>query len=183
MARGFYKTDSTAELIPGRVARIQPMKETSEANTDSKTNESERISYLNIAFSTKGVAEYSGKRCVVFIPREQIVRIESRVGFRAERPLVQGIAGILLGGLGAYGIFMMMRAGWALARWEAGFIVFGGMGVWLFYEALRCGYYLVVTGPKETRKIVFDGKVEESQLREFLSNAAQLGYDCRFGSQ
>ena len=68
-------------------------------------------------------------------------------------------------------------------RWEAGFIVFGVVGGWLFLEALRVGHYLLVAGSQGSRKIIFDGKVEESQLREFLSHATRLGYDCRFGSQ
>jgi hypothetical protein len=167
-------------LASREIGAVLIMKELPET---SKANDAERFTYLNVALSPKGVAEYSGTRCVVFIPREQIVRMESRIGSRAERPRIQMIAGMLLGGLGVYGVYMLIKVGLAFMRWEAGFIVFGGIGFWLFYEALRCGYYLLVTGTQETRKIVFDGKVEESQLREFLSKAARLGYDCRFGSQ
>ena len=148
-------------------------------NADNQTNDIERLTYLNITFSSKGVAEYSGKKCAVFIPREEIHRVESSFGSRAERPLVQGIAGGVLSGLGVYGLFLVTRVGWALLRWEGGFLIFGGIGVWMLYEAIRKGHNLLVTGPKETRKLVFNGKVEEAELRQFLTNAARLGYDCR----
>ena len=144
-----------------------------------KTNETERLFYLNIAFSEKGISEFSGKRCVVFIPRAEVVRIESRRGSRAERPLVQSIAGVILGGVGVYGVFMALRVGLALLRWEAGFIVFGGIGIWLLIESLKQGHFLLVTCSKEKRKLIFDGKVEESALKDFLTKAAGLGYDCR----
>ena len=93
------------------------------------------------------------------------------------------IAGLILGGLGLFGVYMLVTAGIAFVRWEAGFIVFGVVGGWLFLEALRVGHYLLVAGPQGYRKIIFNGTVEESQLREFLSHATRLGYDCRFGSQ
>jgi hypothetical protein len=153
------------------------MKEEPAANAE-KTNESERLFYLNITFSEKGISEYSGKRCVVFIPRAEVVRVESRTGSRAERPLVQMIAGIVLGCVGVYGVFMAMRVGVVLLRWEAGFIVFGGIGVWLLIESLRRGHFLLVTCSKENRKLVFDGKTDESELREFLMKAARFGYNC-----
>ena len=153
------------------------MKEMPEASAE-KTNENERLSYLNIAFSEKGISEFSGGRRVVFISRAEVVRIESRTGSRAERPLVQGTAGVILGGLGLYGVSMFMRVGLAFLRWEAGFLVFGGVGVWMLIETLRRGHYLLVTCSKEQRKLVFDGKVNESELREFLMKAARFGYNC-----
>lgn len=152
--------------------------EISESKAAQKTIESERLSYLNISFSDKGVAEYSGQRCVVFIPREGILKIENDIGSRSERPLIQGIAGSLLAVLGFAGILMIMQGGWGLFRWEAGFLVFGGIGVWLIIEVLRQGHFLRVTGSKETRKLVFNGKVVPSDLQEFLKKAEKLGYNC-----
>jgi hypothetical protein len=158
------------------------MKEPPQVNTDSPRDKNERLTYLNISLSKKGIAECSGKTCMVFIPREEILRIESRIGSRAERPLGQGILGILLSGLGVYGLCLISEVGWVLLRWEGGFVVFGGIGVWLLYEVARRGHHLLVTGPKETRKLMFHGKVEEAKLREFLTNAAGFGYDCRTGA-
>jgi hypothetical protein len=151
-------------------------------NSESTPNATERLSYLNITVSNKGIAEYNGKRCAVFIAREDILHIESGIGSRAENPLGQGILSIILSGLGAYGLFLVSRVGWALLRWEGGFVVFGLIGLWLLYEVLKRGHNLRVTGPKETRKLVFSGKVDEVELKEFLANVARFGYDCRTGS-
>jgi putative Mn2+ efflux pump MntP len=84
-----------------------------------------------------------------------------------------------LGGLGVFGGFLATRVGFALLRWEGGFLVFGGIGLWMLYEVMRKGHNLLVTGPKETRKLVFNGKVEEAELRQFLTDASRFGYDCR----
>jgi hypothetical protein len=148
-------------------------------NAESSTSEkTERLAYLNITFSDKGVAEFSGKRCVVFIPRDEVQRIESKTGSRAERPLVQGIAGALLSGVGLLGLRMLFTGGLAVWRWEAGFMVFGGVGVWLLWEALRKGPYLLATCSGGKRKLVFAGPVKEPELQEFLRNATRLGYIC-----
>ena len=137
----------------------------------------ERFTCLNIAFSKKGVSEYSGERCVVFIPREEIQLIETKTGSRAENPLVQGIAGFLLSAVGLFAIYMVIKGGAMLLRWEAGFLVFGGVGVWLLWEALRQGRYLRVVCAKGDRKLIFHGTVNESELQEFSRNTTRLGYN------
>ena len=147
----------------------------SNTNTGS---EAEQVSYLNITFSQKGVSEFSGKQRAVFIPREEIQRIQTKTGSRAERPLVQGIAGVALLGLGLIGLRMFISNGVAFLRWEAGFLLFGGVGGWMLLEALRKGHYLLVVCSKGTRKLVFDKKISEPELAEFLRNATRLGYNC-----
>jgi len=143
---------------------------------DSQTSEIERFTCLNLAVSTKGIAEYSGKSCVVFIRREDIQRFEMKFGFRAEHPLIQSIAGALLSCIGIIGLGLLGIGGFAYLRWELGFIFFGGLGVWLLWEALRRGHYLSVVCNKETRKLVFDRIVSEAEIQAFLQNASRLGY-------
>ena len=147
-------------------------------NDKSPTGASERLSYLNITFSDKGVAEFSGKRCVVFISRDDVRRIESKVGSRAERPLVQGMAGLVMSGLGVVGLRMLIRVGVAFLRWEAGFIVFGGLGAWLLWETFDKRSYLLVDCSREKRKLVFHGKTNPVELEQFLREVARLGYNC-----
>jgi hypothetical protein len=170
-----FQNGWTLAPVPETVAH--QMKEIPVA--EPATKPTEQIAYLNITFSEKGISEFNGERRVVFIPRAEVMRIESRTGSRAERPLVQLIAGVILGGLGVYGVFMAFRVGLALLRWEAGFIVFGAMGIWLLIESLRQGHYLLVTCSKEKRKLVFDGKVDESAMKDFLTKAGELGYNSR----
>lgn len=142
----------------------------------SQTAEADRIIYLNIAFSSNGIAEYSGNRCVVFISKGEIQRIEKRFGFRAERPLLQSIAGVVLFGLGLIGARLFLTAGVVLYRWEAGFVLFGALGGWLLWEALRRGHYLSVDCQNGKRKLVFEGKVSEPELNDVLRDAARFGY-------
>jgi hypothetical protein len=146
-------------------------------STGKSIADEERIVYLNIAFSPKGVAEYAGKRCVVFIPRDDIRRIECKTGSRADRPLVQSIAGTVLCGLGLLGLRFYINAGLAFLRWEAGFVVFGGLGTWLLWEVFDKGRYLLVDSSKGNRKLVFAGKIDPAELDEFMRNAARLGYN------
>lgn len=152
--------------------------ELSESRAAQNATDSERLSYLNITFSHKGVAEYNGNTCMVFIPREGILKIENVFGSRSERPLVQLIAGGLLSAVGLAGLVMILHGGWQLFRWEAGFLVFGGIGIWMMIEVLRRGHYLRVIGSKETRKLVIHGKVVPSELQDFLRKAEKLGYNC-----
>ena len=147
-------------------------------NDKNPTATPDRISYLNITFSDKGVAEFSGKRCVVFIPRDTVRRIETRIGSRAEKPLVQGIAGLVLCGLGLVGLRMFVNVGVAFLRWEAGFVVFGALGTWLLWETFDKRPYLLVDCSVEKRKLVFHGKTNPLELEQFLRDAARLGYNC-----
>ena len=146
---------------------------------DNQTSEIERFTYLNLAVSTEGIAEYSGESCVVFLRREDIQWIEMKFGFRAEHPLIQAIAGGLLSCIGIIGLGLIVTGGFAYLRWELGFMFFGGLGVWLLWEALRRGHYLSVVCHKETRKLVIDGTVSEPEIQTLLRNAARIGYLCK----
>ena len=147
-------------------------------NAADSSSGTEQLTYLNITFSNQGVAEFSGKRRVVFIPRDEIRRIESKMGSRAERPLLQGIAGVILCGVGLVGLRLFINAGVAFLRWEAGFVFFGGLGGWLLWEVLEKRHYLLVESSEGNRKLVFHGQVKQAELDEFLRNATRLGYNC-----
>ena len=73
-----------------------------------------------MAVSEKGIAELSGNRSVIFITKEQIQNIEIKFGSQAERPIVQGILGIALVGLGEVGISMVAAVGLVAIRWSLG---------------------------------------------------------------
>jgi hypothetical protein len=148
-------------------------------NEQSSSPESRKLLYLNVAVSEKGLAEFSGNRRVVFIPKEQVRNVEIKFGPQAERPIVQGIIAIALIGLGVVGLSMLAADGLVAIRWSLGFLVFGGLGVWLLYEASKTGFYLRVISPNDTRKLVFKGVIQKAELLDFTKNAAQFGYDFR----
>lgn len=142
----------------------------------------EPVSYLQIEISDRGMTELKDGRPAIFIPREKITRIELRYGSGAERPVLQGIAGGLLTLLGSIGVFSVIAGNWGAFRWSVGFVAFGALGVWLFWETILPRYYLQVVCERDRRKLLFKGVVQEAKLAEFLAQAAAFGYgiaDCR----
>jgi hypothetical protein len=159
-----------------RLARYYPM-----LNADFTSPDKRQLLYLNMAVSEQGITELSGNQRVVFIPKEQIQSIEIRFGSQAERPLVQGIAGLALIGLGIVGLSLMATGSLDVIRWGLGFFVFGGLGAWLLWEVLKRGYYLWVICSNDSRKLVLKGVIQKAELSGFVRSAAQFGYvfrDC-----
>ena len=134
------------------------------------------LKYLNLAISEMGLSEFSQGKRVVFIPKDEVQKIEVRYGSSAERPLVQIIAGLLLIGLGGAGLLMIFESGMRGIRWGIGFVAFGGFGVWLLYETFKKTHYLQVTYRRETRKLVLKGAFQEREFSELARQAGQLGY-------
>jgi len=140
------------------------------------TTPTNQLSYLNIVLSEKGVSEFSHGQRMVFVPKEQIQRIEIKFGSRAGRPLVQIILGLLLVGLGFVGLFLLVSGGFVELRWGLGFILFGGLGVFCLYEVLGKGYYLRVISSNDARKLVIKGAIQKTELAKFIKAAVQFGY-------
>jgi hypothetical protein len=145
----------------------------------SKPQDGSEISYLNIAVSEKGLAELSGNKRIIFIPKDQVQGVEIKFGYQAERPLVQGTVGLVLTFVGMIGIYMLAGGGFALTRWGLGFVFFGAIGVWLIWEASRRGYYFRVISSNGTRNLLLKGTVRKPELSSFVQRASQFGYNFR----
>jgi hypothetical protein len=141
--------------------------------------ENQKLSYLNIEITEKGLSEFSDGRRIIFVPKDKVQRIRVEFGPVAESPLTQGIAGFALVGLGCIGLKMIMQEGIVALRWGLGFVVFGGLGVWLLYETFKKTHYLRVIGhtDNETRKLLFKGAFQEAEFSEFIKGATQFGYN------
>jgi len=140
------------------------------------TTSEARCSYLNLEASEKGLSEFNKSARIVFIPRNQVEAVKVEFGPRAERPLMQMFSGVALVALGIIGLWMAVNGGLRGIYWGLGCVMFGGIGVLCLHEALKKGYYLRVTCMKETRKLVFRGAVEETELSSFVKSASTLGY-------
>jgi hypothetical protein len=159
-----------------------PVEPATPAPAVESSGDSARAQYLNLVISEKGVAEFEGDRRIIFVPKRDVQSIEIRFGAQAERPLLQGIAGIVLISIGIGGLFIVEYGGFANLRWGLGELVFGGLGVWLLWEAFKRGHFLRVDCARETRKFPLKGSINEAGLLQFTREAAQLGYvirDCR----
>ena len=133
-------------------------------------------SYLNIVASENGLSEFSHGKRVIFIPKEHVQRIEVKFGSQAERPLAQAILGLLLIGLGCVGLSLLISGGFSELRWGIGFIIFGGLGTFCLYEAVKRRHYLLVTSLNDTRKLVIRGFIQKEDFSNFIKSATQLGY-------
>jgi hypothetical protein len=158
---------------------VQGMVVITQMAIDSTSHDGSQVLYLNIAASEKGLAELSGNRRIIFIPKDQIQGVEIKFGCQAEKPLVQGIIGSVLTVVGIIGIYVLAGAGFALMRWALGFVFFGGIGVWLIWEASRRGYYFRVIRSNGTRNLLLKGSVQKPELSNFVRQASQLGYNFR----
>jgi hypothetical protein len=144
------------------------------------TKEDSKLLYLSVLFSREGVAELDGMTEAVFIPRQDIQRMELASGSGAERPALQAIAGlvlVLLGLLGAKAIWSWLQQGGVLSIAHVGMVAFAVLGVWLLWTGLRKRTFLLVTTQSDTRKLVFHGEIDLGTLHEFLDKARrELGY-------
>src|SRR5258708_26694582 len=97
----------------------------------------EKIVYLTVQISPKGISEVHGGRTVVFISKPDIQSIKLAIGSGAERPVLQVGLGVLLAAVGTCGLIPLCSGNTAVIRYEIGFIFFGLMGVWLIWETLK----------------------------------------------
>lgn len=148
------------------------------------TTESAGLRYLSVVLSSKGIAEMDDESRAVFIPRQDIQRIELSTGSGAERPVAQAVAAgvlIILGMVGIKWIWSGFHEGVSikgkLSMAPFGLVAFMGVGIWLLWDVLRSRTFLLVTTKDDTRKIVFYGKVDPVILQEFLRDGQQeLGH-------
>jgi len=134
---------------------------------------------LNVKISEQGLSEFSRGRRIIFIPKEQVQFIEVKFGSYAERPVAQIILGILLGAFGLAGLYLAINGGARGIYWGFGLMGFGAIGALCLYETFKQGYYLCVTCSKDTRKLLFKGTTQKTELSGFIKNAAALGYQFR----
>ena len=137
-----------------------------------------KLSYLNLAISEKGLSEFSDGRRIIFIPKEEVQIIEIKFGSSAERPIVQAIVSLLLITLGCVGV-TMLACGLGGLRWALGFLFFGCLGIWFLYETLKRNHYLWVICRGDKRKLIFRGNFQEGEFSKFINDGTKLGYSFK----
>jgi hypothetical protein len=148
----------------------------SNSMTDPTPTSANGVSYLNITATEKGISEFSHGRRLIFVPQDKIQRVELRFGCHAENPLLQLLFGAFLAGIGIVGAFCLAKAGVLVMRWGIGFVIFGGVGLFCIYEAVKKGYYLQIVSTDDTRKLQINGAVQKTELLKFMTASAELGY-------
>lgn len=149
-------------------------------------NEGSTLRYLTVQFSQEGVAEMNGAKRALFIPQQDIRRIELQSGSGAERPVLQTVVGLIMAGLGVVGLKALwnwFQGSGVLTEIQIGIAFFLFPGSWLLWSVFRRRTFLWVTTATGTRKILFRGKIDAADLQEFLESAGrEFGYAIHFAS-
>lgn len=141
----------------------------------------EQLQLESVRISAAGAAEMDGARPLLFLPREEIVRMEVRYGSAAERPLVSAVLGVILiiiaiVPLGVVIVAMLRGAGAVTAKLATA-VVFAIPGWWLLDLSLRRRFYLAVTLRRDERKLVFHKTADREAIEDFVAKAKlRFGY-------
>jgi hypothetical protein len=133
-----------------------------------------------VCFTAKGVFEGSVSRPTTAAPWARVEHLRLRYGFRARHPLLLGLFGLVLVGLG---IVPILRAlAWAAEGGtyilnEVFMVVWLLLGVGALYQALRRGFVLEVKTTTGCQSFEFTKGVSAQELGAFLDHVEQtFGY-------
>jgi hypothetical protein len=132
------------------------------------------VRYCSVEIGPEGVAELDDRGRVVFVAREKIRRVVLRKGIAAERPWVHVVFGCL-----CFGVAIL--AGVIVARWSSqggtlyaetmsGFAMVP-LGIGIFWALFRSRHFLRVESACDARHMIFRGRIEPQDLRQFLAQA------------
>ena len=135
----------------------------------------------SVRIGTEGAAEMDRHRRAIFIPRQEITRLELAYGSGAERPLVLIILGLLFA---AVAVAIAIAAVVALGREEVFFptklvsgVAFVVPAWWLLDLSLRRRWFVRVHARKRTTKLVFQRVRDEQAIVAFLETVRRrFGY-------
>ena len=144
-------------------------------------NVSERDQLETVRIAADGVAEVDRHRAVIFVPREQVTRLEVEYGSGAERPVV-----LLLVSLVCFGLAVGLMTTFVLAIIQGGVRVPASLitgftflvpGWWFLDLAVRKRWFVAVYTHTTCRKLVFHRTRDEHEIKQFVQEAkARYGY-------
>jgi hypothetical protein len=140
----------------------------------------EYLEFGAVRLNNLGAGEMDGRRALLWIPREEILRIEQAYGSAAERPLTTLLLGVLLVGLALLGpgmlVLAVLRNGHVPAKFVTS-LAFVIPAFWLLDLSLRRRWFLAVHTPRGKRKLLFPRKSDPAAIGAFLTSAkSRFGY-------
>jgi len=138
------------------------------------SKDAQHIQLECIRISDEGAAEMDGMRRLIFVPREEIQRIDLRHGSAAERPIITLVLGILLLGVALVALVLVAFALKNGRPFPTAFVtvtIFAWPGWWLLDLATRPRFFLHVQGRASSRKLVFHRTKDQRSIEEFLAIA------------
>jgi len=149
-------------------------------DTQMSSETREFLQNVNIRFSAEGAAEMDRNQRIVFIPHEDIVRIDLVFGSAAERPLVTiGLVIILL----AVSLFPVVLAAQAIRYGGVveikllTLVVFAVPAWWLARLVAKKRWHIRVCTHRGIRKLIPQQDIPLADLTSFISESkAHFGY-------
>jgi hypothetical protein len=135
----------------------------------------------SIRISDDGVAEMDWHRAVIFVPRDEVLRLELGYGSGAERPLVTLalaiVCAVLAVTLMTVFALAMIRGGVRVPLSLVTGFAFLIPAWWLLDFALRKRWFLTVHTRTGSRKLVFHTTCDQAKVEQFVVTAkARFGY-------
>lgn len=127
--------------------------------------------YSGVRFTAQFVEEVAGRRAVLRIPLNSVQELELRYGYAAERPVLRGIMGLVLGVVGLLATWSTLRT-WAnhhaLSIVGLALSLLFVPGAWLLIALTSKRVYLAVKSKREVRKLVFSNDPTRVGLSSFV---------------
>ena len=130
------------------------------------------LEHKNIAISSKGIYELSGRRVTTHVYQSKIQRVRLAYTTPANRPVLEAVIGFFLTGGGIWGMVLCMEKLTAF-RYYAILVSLGIVGVSMLFDVFRRRYVLLITLDNDTKKIAFARHANLPDVREFLKNARE----------
>lgn len=142
-----------------------------------------RAEYLGVVLDQEGVAEWEDGRRAVFVRRDELRGLRHEIGWRSERPILQGLFGAAVLTAGLYVLVLVVSAflrhgGFPRPRSLAAVgVTFPILGAWALFGAFRRGHFLraaLVHGG--SRKFLLQGRFDPTEFDAFVTRARGIGY-------
>ena len=134
-----------------------------------------------VRVGTDGAAEMDRHRRVIFVPREQIDRLELQYGSGAEHPLLVGFLGVVFAAMAVVLLvtfaLAVMRGGARIPASMITGVAFVIPGWWFLDLAIRKRWFVRVYTRSGMRKLVFHQTTDERELQEFVAKGRRR-YGC-----
>lgn len=147
----------------------------------SQVEAEEHAQLDTVRIAQDGVAEMDRHRRIIFVPREDVLRLELAYGSGAEHPLILAMLGIVCAVLAIASLvtfaLAVTRGGVRIPASLITGVVFLVPAWWLLDLALRKRWFLRVHTRNGTRKLIFHEIRSNGELERFLMTARhRFGY-------
>jgi len=145
----------------------------------------DRISLQGVSITKTVIRQVQDRRIVFEIKRAELISCQLQFGSPEEHPARSLIIGLLLMVAGVPSLIALLyyifRNGNFYVRLHAALLFFGGVGVWLVWQAcLSKRHYLFVRTGAKTKKFIFSEPITKGKIGEFLEAArSRLDFHCK----